>query len=571
MSIALVGPILCYYLYRRLLPKPIPGIPFDAKSAGRIMGNVPELVEWMEKGGLWATYIESLAERFQSPIVQLFVSPFSPPAIILFDFHESLDISLRRDKEFDRSSVTIEALEGVAYHHHINKLSSDPKFQDNRGLVRDLMVQSFLNDVSSPKIHSRAIKLVELWQKKSNMSQDRPFRADEDIIDATVDIMSAAAFGEAEGLNCMQHQLDHWTSPEATVSIPDDEEAPAEFSRADRHPLTKSQLEMSRFVGLAADGSPLWTKFYNWVVIHTPYWRKITSTRDMAIKVQINQALGRLSASADSPARSAVDHIVRREIRAAEKAERRPNVHRPEIYGELGGYLIAGSDTTSTVIMWTVKLLADHQQEQEQLRNHLYDIFSVARKENRYPSGPEIAAMSGKREARYLDAFIEEALRVSPPSNMTFRDARVDTTILGYPIRKGTLVGLCFGGSGYLAPGYSHKIKDTSRSESSLKSRALYGDWNSDDMHQFKPQRWLREIDGQENFDPRAGPFMTFGAGPRGCWGRRLAYLELRTILVMFVWSFQFLPIRAELNGKDAIENVTTVPKQCYVRLRNIT
>ncbi|KAK9419185.1 putative Cytochrome P450 monooxygenase [Seiridium unicorne] len=74
----------------------------------------------------------------------------------------------------------------------------------------------------------------------------------------------------------------------------------------------------------------------------------------------------------------------------------------------------------------------------------------------------------------------------------------------------------------------------------------------------FEPRRWLKlkdntrpdseigdaELDHEDlssdafELDPHSGPALTLGAGPRGCAARRLAYLELRTIVVMLVWNF---------------------------------
>jgi len=34
---------LCFWLYRQLLPKPIPGIPYNKRSAKRILGDIPDV------------------------------------------------------------------------------------------------------------------------------------------------------------------------------------------------------------------------------------------------------------------------------------------------------------------------------------------------------------------------------------------------------------------------------------------------------------------------------------------------------------------------------------------------
>lgn len=70
-------------------------------------------------------------------------------------------------------------------------------------------------------------------------------------------------------------------------------------------------------------------------------------------------------------------------------------------------------------------------------------------------------------------------------------------------------------------------IPETLRSEScqATKGRA---EWNTSDLHLFKPERWLQLKDGEEVFDSNSAPLLTFGLGPKGCFGRRMAYLELK-------------------------------------------
>jgi cytochrome P450 len=53
--------------------------------------------------------------------------------------------------------------------------------------------------------------------------------------------------------------------------------------------------------------------------------------------------------------------------------------------------------------------------------------------------------------------------------------------------------------------------------------------------HTFDPQRWL---DGGQNARDNAA-FLAFGAGPRFCPGRNLAFLETKTALAMLARNFE--------------------------------
>ena len=54
---------------------------------------------------------------------------------------------------------------------------------------------------------------------------------------------------------------------------------------------------------------------------------------------------------------------------------------------------------------------------------------------------------------------------------------------------------------------------------------------------EFKPERWLDEDDELPVPDQKS--FLTFGAGPRFCPGRNLAFLEAKTALGMIARNFE--------------------------------
>ena len=107
--------------------------------------------------------------------------------------------------------------------------------------------------------------------------------------------------------------------------------------------------------------------------------------------------------------------------------------------------------------------------------------------------------------------------------------------------------------------------------------------WDPETIGQFQPERWLKRrsdpiapsaLSGQPyeftdlKYDSTAGPFFTFGGGPRGCFGRKLAYLELRIVIAVLVWNFEFHSCPPELSSYKGINKATTIPEQCFVKLR---
>ena len=172
------------------------------------------------------------------------------------------------------------------------------------------------------------------------------------------------------------------------------------------------------------------------------------------------------------------------------------------------------------------------------------------------------------------------------------RDATCDTEILGYRIPKGTTVFCLSNGPSFMSAPFI--VDENLRSGSSRDAKERTGVWDVTDMKLFLPERWLAlGENGEEVFDPRAGPNVQFGFGPRGCFGecpafkpanlshrllihtdhdslfsgRRLAEMELRLVIVLLVWTFDLQPTPEELSGYGATDGLTHMPHQCFVRL----
>ena len=139
---------LSFFLYRRALPQVIPGIPHNKDAAKSILGDVPEFLKYVKdnQGEAVAWWHEQLVKH-NSPIVQLFIRPFSKPFVIVADFREQQDVLLRRTKEFDRSKFFGDLFEGTLPHHHIMMPTND-KLRAQKRLLADTMMPSFLNEVS---------------------------------------------------------------------------------------------------------------------------------------------------------------------------------------------------------------------------------------------------------------------------------------------------------------------------------------------------------------------------------------------------------------------------------------
>lgn len=145
----------------------------------------------------------------------------------------------------------------------------------------------------------------------------------------------------------------------------------------------------------------------------------------------------------------------------------------------------------------------------------------------------------------------------------------VDTVVLGHKIPKGTLIVFPSGGNSVNAAAFEiDEARRHGSSQEAKKSGKTRDDWDPMDSGAFKPERWLVN-DGAE-FDAASGPQLAFSLGTRSCFGKRLAYLQLRILVTLIVWNFEFSRCPEELSGYGHKSMLTTEPTQCFVRLSKV-
>lgn len=220
---------------------------------------------------------------------------------------------------------------------------------------------------------------------------------------------------------------------------------------------------------------------------------------------------------------------------------------------------------------WGLRYLTEDQRSQSILRDALVAAFPEAAKENRSPSADEIT----KRNLPYLEAVIEEIARVARVAPLLFRDAMVDTQVMGVHIPKGTVLAVVANAPGITRPSLDLKGKEFPRTDGAKAAMGKLGSFDDKSIDKFYPERWLKTRtgpDGKEmvEFDSHAGPAMAFGVGPRACFGRKLAYLSMRIFLVSVIWNFEALPVPPGLTTNEEKITLIRMPKNVYLRLRKV-
>jgi cytochrome P450 len=189
--------------------------------------------------------------------------------------------------------------------------------------------------------------------------------------------------------------------------------------------------------------------------------------------------------------------------------------------------LIAGHDTSTASLSWTLFLLGRHPSAMARARAEV-DSILVSVEE---PPTPEQA---GRLE--YLNRVFKEALRMYPPIHVGNRRAPQDLAIAGYQVPAGTRVMYSI----YL----SHRDKDL---------------WP--DPESFHPERFER---GQEE---KRLPltYVPFGGGPRNCIGAAFAQVEAKVVLSRVLQTFDL----ELLNGDEVRPHMgATLEPRPGVRMR---
>ncbi|KAJ5595530.1 cytochrome P450 oxidoreductase [Penicillium hispanicum] len=551
--------ILILYIRRIAYPRPYPGIPYNRHSANRFLGDLPELLEAVKTTKDPAKFAFQQCRKLQSPVIQLFLRPFSRPFIFIDDVREVEDLIVTRTREFDRAPTTIAVFKPFVPHSSIIKLTT-PEWRAQRRIWTDVMSKDFLTQVAASRMHKAGMDLVELWRLKADIADGHAFFVQEDCELATFDAIWAAILGSE--LNGVRDEIRQIRAKASSVKQAQDKDVVASIPAVERGEMYNAAYYFNLTVEktLTSPAPPL----HHWILRQTPTYKKHWAVTQRVISTLIKDARERFSNLSDAEMAGradtcAMDLVLRRELSASQKANVLAGVKPPmpeEIHDELFMFLIAGHETTATTLAWATKFLANNPAVQIKLRHALQSAFP----DTTQPSAHEILTT----EIPYLDATLEELTRLANIVPRLVRTATVDTQILGYPVPKGAIIMA----SSYVAdePFDIPEVQRGEHSQSSKKNVKSY--YTGPDMDEFRPERW---IDQEGRFDMHALPRLAFSAGPRACFGKKLALQELRIMLTLVLLNFKFEAIPAHLNSPYGRQKALRAPQQCYVRLTALT
>ncbi|KAK2028789.1 cytochrome P450 [Colletotrichum zoysiae] len=560
--------VLMRLVYRSLLPKRLPGIPCNKDSSTRLLGDTSYFMEIRKSGGFWLHFFTDLLSNNKTPIAQFFPGPLSGNNVVIGDYREARDLMTKRNKDLGRGYKNIVTWQGVLPGHIIGMESFHPSYKEASFLTKDLMTPNFLHRVSAPASYKTVSNFIKLWKVKAAMADGLPFEAADDLEGLTYDIITAAAFGAAEENSQTLERLRAVQKAEKADSRDNGSFRLALFPRVEKPELLAALNVLTNRAGTAFQA--LFPKIALILNGLRPSVRHAYRSKGEIIQSYIDLAVKKLSrGGSNEEFHSAVDYVVSREASAAESAGRRPVFNSIYINDMLAGYLVAGQDSTHSTLSFAVKYLTAHQDVQSKLRSALRFAYPEADEQGRQPTVEEVL----KTQIPFLDAFIEETLRMVPPAAAITRQVLCDMTVFGNFIPKGTLITFLLTGPTMTMAGA--EVEETKRGELPHKiSSEGVDDWSQSPFPpgEFQPERWLRaDESGNVKYDSMAGPFLSFGSGPRGCWGKRLAYLELKLVVTLLVWNLEFMRLPDGMEDDGIIKGLVTKPKLCCVKLRNTT
>lgn len=169
-----------------------------------------------------------------------------------------------------------------------------------------------------------------------------------------------------------------------------------------------------------------------------------------------------------------------------------------DLFGQILGFLIAGYETTSTCMTWTLLELAQNPDIQDKVRDEVQQVLGT--------STTDITP-GHLDKLHYLTCVIKESLRLLPPVTCVFKKCLHDDKFKDYNIPAGTIIGLHIGAL--------HRL-------------------NWENPEHFNPDRFMASTEEESR------KFLPFGFGPYMCIGNKFAYMEMKTVLALLLKNFKF-------------------------------
>jgi hypothetical protein len=93
IAVALCASFVVYLGYRWALPKPLPGIPYNAEATKSLFGDGLSLMKEVSQTGDVMAWFLKQNQKTGSPVSQIFLQPLGKPLLIVRDWRAARDVS----------------------------------------------------------------------------------------------------------------------------------------------------------------------------------------------------------------------------------------------------------------------------------------------------------------------------------------------------------------------------------------------------------------------------------------------------------------------------------------------
>jgi cytochrome P450 len=289
---------------------------------------------------------------------------------------------------------------------------------------------------------------------------------------------------------------DRWTAG-ATVDLVDEMESVTLGSVSRALFGTDATAEVAPIVA-ATDELSAATVQRGLAPVRLPRWLPTPSTRRLGrLEADLEARVERLvdAAAADAGVR---DDLVARLLEARDPATG-DHLDRREILEQALVFLLAGYDTTSTALAFTLHELGARPDLQAAVRAEVAEVVG-----GRAPTAADAARLE------LTGRCLREAMRLHPPAYITSRSATQATTVGGHPVPAGAVTTVVF---------------------AELHRNERF--WPDPDR--FDPDRFLPEaVHDRDHY-----AYLPFGGGPRSCIGDHFALLEATLALAVLLRGWE--------------------------------
>lgn len=182
-----------------------------------------------------------------------------------------------------------------------------------------------------------------------------------------------------------------------------------------------------------------------------------------------------------------------------ETAKNHENFNANLILGNSATLLLAGHETTASLVTWTVYLLGTNLSWQKHARAEVQSVEDL-----------DVKKLS---QLKTLGMIFWEALRLFPPQPIIGRRCVRENTVEGVTIPK--------------------DIEVIALVSAIHRNKQVWGE----DSNEFKPSRFAKGIN---KACKTPASFLPFGSGPRTCLGQSLALLEAKVILYFMLKNYSW-------------------------------